>query len=282
MNIDYYLCGVFSYMKTPWNLWDNVAWRFPKTESDLDVVFVVGAPRSGTTLVQKVLESHSRMISIEGETGLFSKQNIFDTNRMHFGYDRNKQLDFFRSSSDIVDFFEKCVLGLEGMEGGKVFIEKTPQHALYVGFIIKHFTKAKILHVVRDGRDCFASARRHPEVPQNVNVNSYAKYWRSCVSGPIKEMAHERVYNVRYEDLVEKPEVEFSKVMHFLDCDFEIQQIDPKVFGVDKRANLEEFKKLNVSINNSSVSRWKSDLTPKEANIFYQIAGKELTYYGYS
>ena len=64
--------------------WPNVTWRFPRTISEGNPVFVVGAPRSGTTLLQRMLSVHPDLFSIEAETGLFSMQNIFDPARRHF------------------------------------------------------------------------------------------------------------------------------------------------------------------------------------------------------
>ena len=65
-----------SYLK-PWMIWKNFIWRKFAKVSDLEVVFVVGAPRSGTTLLQRCISIHSEFISMEAESGIFTNQNIF-------------------------------------------------------------------------------------------------------------------------------------------------------------------------------------------------------------
>lgn len=281
MRINGYWSKALSYLSTPSRLLDNITWRFPKTISDLNIVFVVGAPRSGTTLMQKILESHSSYTSIDSETGMFSKQNIFDKNRHHFGFSEKKIEILFRQSKDIVDFFTRCVHELDDVKCGRIFIEKTPQHAMHLSFILKFFPNAKVVHIVRDGRDCYSSAKKHSEIPQNSSPKRYARYWKSCVAGPMSSDCFARVYNVKYEDLVVDPKGVITQTMEFLGEGFEVSQVDPKVFGKDKRANMKEFEKLNKDINDNSVGRWKYDLDQVEIKEFEKIAYDELRYYGY-
>ena len=67
---------LLSHLKTPQYILKNILWRFPKSISKEEIVFVMGTPRSGTTLIQKVFEAHSKLFSIDGETAMFSFQNF--------------------------------------------------------------------------------------------------------------------------------------------------------------------------------------------------------------
>jgi len=259
----------------------NISWRLPSTISDIDVIFVVGSPRSGTTLLQRILSIHSQLFSIEGETGLFSYQNIFDPRRKHFGLSDGHLRWLYKESIDIVDFFEKGVQILSDENGGR-FVEKTPQHVLYLPFILKHFPNAQIIHIVRDGRDCYCSSKSHQHIPQNKSIVSFAKYWKKCVNVPRMFKQDSRILEMKYEYLVEEPRVYLPKIMTFLGLSIEEIQFDSSQISNDKRAKLKEFSHLKDPINSSSVERWKTELTDFELKKFNTVAGRELELYGYS
>lgn len=270
-----------SYLKDPGHWLANVRWRIPKTVSQRRLVFVVGAPRSGTTLLQKVLEMHDALFSIEGETGLFSYQNIFDPEKRHFFLPQPEVSELLRESRDIVDFFEKGVERLTDSHKGKIFIEKTPQHVMYLPFLIKHFPQARFVHIVRDGRDAFCSARGHPGVPQGRSVKTYAKYWKRCVTPPLMVGEHPQVHTLKYEAFCSEPSRHLSDVMSFLDLQLQEQQLQPQRYGDDHRAGLEQFERLKKPITPERVCRWKQDMTEEEQRTFLTIAETELRAYGY-
>ncbi|MEM9828623.1 MAG: sulfotransferase [Planctomycetota bacterium] len=257
----------------------NVTWRRPRTLSDLDCVFVVGAPRSGTTLLQRVLSSHSQLFSIEGETGLFSLLNLF--NVRHFGLPQETLDELFQSSVDVVDFFSNGVRRLMLDHPGARFIEKTPQHVLRTRFLLKHFPRAKIVNIVRDGRDCFCSAQSHPHIPQARSIAGFARYWRSCIRAIEPFADSPRLYTMRYETFCDQPESELQKVMQFLDLEFEAGQLDANQIGNDRRAAAAHFERLNESVGSRSVARWRKELPEAQAAAFVTVAGRELRRFGY-
>ena len=260
----------------------NILWRFPSSARNINVVFVVGAPRSGTTLLQRILSVHSNLFSIQGETGLFSYQNIFDPKRKHFNLNDDKVIEMLYDASDIVDFFSRCVEFLSAHNGGARFVEKTPQHVLRLSFILKYFPCCSVIHIVRDGRDCYCSSRFPDHIPQSKSVNMFARYWKKCVSSPIAFENDRRVFTVKYEAIVNNPRLHVSNIMKFLNLKFEEEQLQISRISEDRRARLAEFSRLVMPINASSVERWRTELTDSQSYEFENIAGKELTYYGYA
>ncbi|MES2939811.1 MAG: sulfotransferase [Pseudomonadota bacterium] len=245
------------------------------------MVFVLGAPRSGTTLLQRVLSVHGSLFSLHGETGLFSYQNIFDPRRAHFELPPEQRRRMLHEASDLVDFFDRGVALLSARNGGRRFVEKTPQHVLHLQFILAHFPNAKVIHAVRDGRDCYCSSKAHRGIPQNTSARRFARYWRRCIRAAIPYEQHDRVFTVQYEQFVGNPRRCLREIMDFLGMDMQEAQLDLAQVGADQRARLDEFKRLSQTIDAASVGRWKTELGERELREFERIAGGELSRYGY-
>lgn len=248
----------------------------------MKVVFVVGAPRSGTTLVQRMLAVHSEFFSIEGETALFTHQNVFDLERNHFHLPKKIVVELTEKSSNLVEFFEYGVSYLARDNENKCFIEKTPQHVFHLAFIFKHFPNCRIVNIVRDGRDCFCSARFNPFIPQGENVKVFANYWRKCIRSAMRNSHNSRLMTIKYEELVAKPEKTVEQLMSFLGHSFEHSQIEPAKLSRDARAELREFHALNNEVSIESIGRWKKELDKNELKGFTSRAGAELEYLGYA
>jgi hypothetical protein len=269
---------VRSYARHP-HLARNLAWRIPRTVGRSRIVFVVGSPRSGTTLVQSVLAAHSGLFSIPGETGLFSQQNIFG--RRHFGLSWEENRALFRESRDVVDFFDRAVALLESRNNGRAFVEKTPQNVLRLRFLMRRFPNGRFVHVVRDGRDCYASAKAHPGIPQASSARRFAGYWRRCIEAGLGLEGHPALLTVRYEDFVRSPPRELGRVMRFLALEPEPGQLDPVRFGGHKRGRREEFQLLRSPVSDSRVGRWKRELSADELADFERVARPQLAALGY-
>ena len=268
-----------TYARTPSHLPRNLAWRVPRTTSESRTIFVLGSPRSGTSLVQSVLAAHSRLFSIPGETGLFSYQNIFA--RRHFGLSWEENHALFRESRDVVDFFDRAVRLLESRSGDRTFVEKTPQHVLRLEFLNKRFPNARFVQVVRDGRDCFASAKSHAGIPQAASARRFARYWRNCVDVSLRMDQNPRLATIRYEDFVRDAPGELDRVMRFLELESEDQQLDPERFGSHKRGRRNAFRLLRSPVSDRRVGRWRTELSTSEKRDFERVARRQLFAYGY-
>ena len=269
---------ISSYARAPHQVFRNIRWWLPSTISQQSVVFVVGAPRSGTTLLQRVLASHSALFSTDGETGVFSARNIFA--RDHFELSHEENLRLFAESKDIVDFFARGVAILEEANGSGIFVEKTPQHVRRLRFLTQHFPASKFIHIVRDGRDCFCSSRGHPNIPIRSAV-AFARYWRNCIRSSQEVDADAPVLTIRYEDFTAAPEDGIDRIMKYLGLDAEPWQLDPAKIGCDSRSTMEHFKRIATPISSTTVGRWRTEMTAAEVAAFERVAAEELVLHGY-
>ena len=124
------IATITSYFRQPTSIIKNVLWRFPKRKSLKRHVFIVGAPRSGTTLLQIVLSSHPAFDSYMGESGLFTWQNVFDNLRRYGDLEDKEIRRLLMISADIVEFFDNLANTILQRTSGARFIEKTSQHVL--------------------------------------------------------------------------------------------------------------------------------------------------------
>jgi tetratricopeptide (TPR) repeat protein len=188
-------------------------------------IFVVGEPRTGTTLIERMLASHSNIHSA-GEL-------------KHFGLSLRRlgnRQDAKLLSRELIE----ASLGLEANKIGEMylqvtkrlvgdavhFVDKLPTNYLFIPFILKSFPKAKIIHLTRDPMDaCFASfkqlfadaylhsydqaeaARHHARYRRLMNV------YRSRFPG--------RFLDVSYESFVSDPEFSARAVFDYLELAWE-------------------------------------------------------------
>ncbi len=274
-----YLEFLKSYLVNPCYLIKNIKWRFPRTISKNSYVFVLGCPRSGTSLMLLVLSSHSKLFSIGSEVNLFSYINIFS--RKHFGLKDNENSNLFNSSIDIIDFFDNAVKILSKREKFNTFIDKSPPNILRLSFLLKHFPNSKFVNLIRDGRDCYCSSRKNRLIPHLQDVKVFARYWKKCINKRFEVNDSSRIYDIKYEEFAKNPMEELKKIMDFLGFDFEKRQLDPNVYGEGKQSSHKGFEKLTTTVNEQSVKRWRDELTEDENKKFLSIAGPELKLLGY-
>ena len=268
-----------SYLRNPNHIAKNVIWRWRSGVSSKRHVFVIGAPRSGTTLLQTLIAGHSRYCTWEGETTMFTWRDTFSTTDNHLGLNEDVIETHFRRQNNLVDFFDACVGEfLEGRSADR-FVEKTPQHVKHTQFLTHHFPKSHIVHIYRDGRDCYCSARK-AEIPRGGDLGRFARYWRTCIEAR-RSASSGQIIDVSYETLTAQPEDTMHRLMAALGDELESGQLDPSRRAEDQRADVQKFRKLGQSINTSSQGRWKGELSQKEVQRFEQIAGEQLRAFGY-
>jgi hypothetical protein len=256
-----------------------VRWWMRRRRSPAPHVFVVGAPRSGTTLMHTVLLAHPHLCGPHGETGFFSWRNLLDPARNVMGLSAAERRPLEAEADDLTTFFDALVRRFKAQHGaeGRRFVEKTPQHVKHLDTIGARFPRARFVHMVRDGRDACCSALK-ADIPNGDAVDRFGRYWRRC----IRARLHTRhADHVSYEAFTSEPEATLRGVMAFLGEAYVPSQLEPAARAHDPRTQVARFARLARPITPASQGRWRRDLAPSQVARFEAIAGDELAAMGY-
>jgi len=124
-------------------------------------VIIIGAPRSGTRMLRRVIESHREFVGSPHDMNFIWKYGNY-----HIPHDEltEKDLDE-RISRFIRAFFNKFRKGKKGIR----VVEKTVSNCIRVKFVSAVYPSAQLIHLIRDGRDQAASVRRKFHEPPSSN-----------------------------------------------------------------------------------------------------------------
>lgn len=189
-------------------------------------VFVVGCPRSGTTLVQSLIGAHPRVRAFP-ESHFFARAA---------GAPRAEGLRHLRefldaagapwpSAADRLSLVEIFVAALDEAAraaGADAWSEKTPRHLHHAPYIAAHVPKARFVHVLRRGVDVVASlhrvTREAPELwgGRPRSIGRCVRRWESDVQTSLAYRGDPLHHLVRYEALVARPEETATHICGFL------------------------------------------------------------------
>jgi hypothetical protein len=179
--------------------------------STIDLVFVVGARRSGTNFLQRVLASHPRVVAVPSESYLFSHGLAPLVERFHHGavsslvtgavyIDRRDLIAAVRTFADGI--FTGLGAGID--PSATTIVERTPDHVRHLDLIGEVYPDAHVLHIIRDGRDVVRSLLSQSWGPESAA--DAVDEWRSAIEAghaSAAGLAHYR--EVRYEALLRDP-----------------------------------------------------------------------------
>ena len=228
-------------------------------------VFVVGMPRSGTTLVEQIIAGHSA-IHGAGELGTIP-QIIAGLERWE------RRTGSGRHYPDCVDDLDPTVLrgiAQRALQDLQAFapdahhvVDKLPHNFQHIGLIRLLFPNAKIISVRRDPRDIAISnyfmdyAARHSGMgfaydldwigEQLADHNLLMQHWHKVCAGEILE--------VNYEDLIDNPEIGARQLLTYIGVDWEPQVLD--FHNLDRTVKTASVWQVRQPLYASSKSRWR-------------------------
>jgi tetratricopeptide (TPR) repeat protein len=184
-------------------------------------VFLVGFPRSGTTLLEQVLAAHPQVLSLEEQPTLAEAETAFLSSAE--GVRTLAGLDGATAAHHRARYWRRVrALGVE--PAGKVFIDKLPLNAVNLPLVAKLFPEARVLLALRDPRDVVLSCFRRAF---SLNAATYGMLTLEGAAGlydsvmAVVEASRARLplrlREIRHEALVEDFETEARALCAFLD-----------------------------------------------------------------
>jgi hypothetical protein len=277
------------------------------TPAPVRPVFVVGCPRSGTTLLQLMLHAHHR-IALPPETrfvlpayerrlsfgDLREPDNRAGLARWITGREETRFHELGVAPAGVAERIAQgpptlgSALGIAlesyARRHGKVrWGDKRPAYALHVEEILRLFPDAQFVHLVRDGRDCAASllgmpwwhSGFHEAVATWAQVMDVTRRHASAL-GP--DSWHE----VRYEDLLADPEPRLRELCAYLGEEFDPGMTEPhRLAGAAVPARKTWHRRTHGALDVSRAGSWSTRLSPDQIRLCEAVLGERLTRHGY-
>jgi Flp pilus assembly protein TadD len=251
---------LFSTLKSCFESWPNLTQL--TGSSSKKPIFIVGMPRSGTTLVDRIISSHSAVISA-GELqnfGVELKKLTLTRSRQVLDEETilaAKKLDFQQLAQRYLESTKPL------SEQSPYFIDKMPLNFLYIGFIKKAFPQAKIIIMRRNAMDtCLSNFRTLFAVNFSYYNYSYdlmdtARYFElfSELMNYWKSLFKEQLMEVVYEDLVEKPEEQIRRILDY--CELSWQPACLNFQDNEQAVSTASSVQVRKPMNTDSIDRWK-------------------------
>ena len=161
--------------------------------------------------------------------------------------------------------------------------DKTPHYVHHVDHLLRLWPGARVVVLVRDGRDVALSLRRMPFGPNNAWAA--AQWWaRGIRAGVRAAQRHpEAVRKIRYEDLARAPREEVPRLCEFLGLGYreDMLALEKADRARIVRDQASWFPTLFDGINTVAVGRWEREMSRRDQRIFAALAGAELEQLGY-
>jgi Sulfotransferase family len=264
-------------------------------------VVILGVSRSGTTLLKAMLDRHPAL-AIPTESyflpQLWDRHGarpdadafVADVGRLsrvrEWGVEPNMVRDRLPEEPTFAEAIEAIYRSYADLRGKPRFGDKTPAYMQRLDVVDRAFPNAQYVHLIRDGRDAalsFVAMRRRPRFnwARPRTVRGFAAQWRREVASARRfgrALGDDRYQELRYEELVTRPEPTMRHVCEFLGLTF-----DSAVMQYHRAADPErlvDHPRL-AEPPTPGVRRWREEMPEAELERFEAVAGDLLSELAY-
>lgn len=271
-------------------------------------LFVLGCPRSGTTLLQLMLHAHPR-IALPPETRFVLPAYA---ERLRFGdltrpdnraaladwITRRKETRFHELGLDAGAVAGRIATGPPTLgsalgialhayaerHGKARWGDKRPAYALHVAEILRLFPEAQFVHLVRDGRDCAASLLGMPWWHRGFHeaVATWAQVM-DVTAGFARRLGPGSWYELRYEDLLADPEGQLRALCAYLGEEYAPGMTEPhRVAHGAVPARKTWHRRTHGALDASRAGSWERRLSAEQIRLADAVLGERLAARGYA
>jgi hypothetical protein len=272
-------------------------------------IFVLGAERSGTTLLMAMLGHHQR-ISVPEVVWYYprfrpylhtygdllrpenfltlAEEMVFGLKTPFWGMPVNpativEEIIVRAPEQSFAGIFAAMIGKFAELEGKPRWGEKTPYNLYFVKEILEDFPNAQFVFITRDGRDASADYLESSFGPTNIYTAAHAwKRAQNTVEASRSNLRSDQWFDVSYEELVRQPEAVLRHVTDFLGEDYDQRMLEFHNGEIARRrGRTRDHAPLGGPASPAYIGIHKNLLSLRDQRIFAWIAGKELRDFGY-
>ena len=256
-------------------------------------VFIVGMPRSGTTLIQGILCNTQKYFPMP-ETHFFSRvvyglpeilsqeqlQNVvlalYEKSRIEV--DKNVLLKH-NSQKEVFEY----VIGKFNTENKDTFLEKTPRHVFFYSKILSYYPSAKFICMIREPKNVVSSQLTNTRI-EKKSVIRLSFLYNKIAAAILNIRDNNNVFIIKYEDLTNEPESILKKAFNFLAIPYNSKYVEKAAAPPEIVAEHEFWKNKNIEgqiIQINDPGRWRIGLSDSQADLVNMITKRFAENFGY-
>ena len=258
--------GILDYkygydIKKDSNLFENLKNFFQKSdlenlENSNKFIFIVGMPRSGTTLTEQIISSHSNVYGAgelpfldAGIEKFILKEDLIKTKKI--------------SKNELEKIKDNYLKGTNTFKSNnKIITDKAPLNFRWIGFIKKIFPDSKIIHCQRDPMDiCFSNFKNSfnsKGLSFSYNIKKLGLYFNlyKHLMNFWNNQYPDSIYKLTYENLTSNQEAETKKLIEFCELDWEDNCLLPH--KNKNKISTVSLAQARLPIYKTSIDKWKN------------------------
>ena len=227
-------------------------------------VFLVGFPRSGTTLLDTILRTHKSIKVLEEKPLVDKIINVINK------YTNNDLSSLQNLNNDKISEIQKLYFQERDkyikVTDHEIFIDKLPLNIIYVGEILKIFPDAKFIFALRHPYDAVLSCFMQPFLPNDamsnfLNLKDTALFYDLTMQLWITYLKNFNLnfHLIKYENIVNKFDQSLKDLLIFLNLDWSNNLKRFYINAENKRfINTPSYNQVNRPIYRDSINRWKN------------------------
>lgn len=275
-------------------------------------LFIIGAPRSGTTLLRLLLTSHPAicippespfLIYMEKKFGIqkrlsdnvgkFLNELYKDKKFTEWGIEK-KTLEL-RLKAEVSLTYSKAITiiyqayALITYPDAYILGDKNPSYLYHIETLLKYFPRAKIIHIIRDIRGIYNSSKNKSltknEQFNNEQLLSITRYWQQAERVTEKYRTDARVYTLHYENLVSSPGGQLKDIFAWIGVEYSDSVLNFYEENASKKLVPENrhgwhYRTLQP-ITDKQIDAWKTELKKSEIEILELLNKRRMQKWGY-
>lgn len=225
--------------------------------------FLIGFPRSGTTLLNKILSAHSEISVLDEQPTTINLLQKLES--VSGGADKALRPLSDEARTNLITAYLEQIEDYGGNKNATVIIDKMPLNIVNAGQLFQVFPQAKFIFAVRHPCDTVLSCFMQHFAPNDAMSNFYtlkdaAKLYDAVMSLWVKYEEHFplRTHYVKYEDLVSDMEAVIRPVLEFLELQWEDEILDYSTHSRSKPVATPSYRQISEPVHIKSVYRWRN------------------------